>query len=960
MVIDLNFDEKKFYERVTSFKKTRNAIYELKDKDSNFEIDLYGKEVSPAFHSAFILGEAAKTHVEATGSIRGYCGPIMATHLFWDLDVNKEKGQEFDDVCVDVKNLLDRLESSGADLEAVTIWYSGQKGLHIVYQTEDISGIGWSKNLHRIVKKVCSEYADGLDSFDDSVYDRTRIIRVSNSKHDKTGLYKIPFTVQEFYDTDTAVIREMAKEQKEVPEAVVDVDVDYVLQAIAEAEDALDSESGAEERRERKGESYVNNMLSGLEFGFTSGDRNVGLTRIAGMLNRKDFDERFIKAMLMGINSMGDSLPERDVDRIVSSVIKYPSDPQYIEADSGHILTMRDNLMKYREMRKDLQDIVTPYSYMNPILKTFDPSKVLLICARPGVGKAVSNSTLIPTPTGKIKMSEIRVGDTVFGRNGKKTTVTGVFPQGERQLYKITFDNGVSVDADSEHRWLVKKRPDYEEEVMTTKDLIEYCKYKDTCKDKRYPTIPYCEPVDYDSKEVLIDPWLMGALLGDGSLSCGQLGFSNSEDDIIERVSERVLELVHRSGCDYRINDVPLRNSLREYSLFGAKSDTKFIPEDYLTNDVECRLNLLRGLIDTDGSIRLGRGGKPGHLVTYATVSKALCLGVIELVRSLGGRATYSSKQTSYTYKGEKKRGKEAYIVSINMNHGVVPFTSKKHLDRYDPDGRRNNTSIISIEESAIEHATCISVDADDHLFLCGDYCVTHNTLWAMKLANEIVKYTGETALMISLEMDGASVGFRAAQCVKSLQDGELDNDQVTHQVCENDDFVDEVAEEWSRFLTVDKTLRTVEQIEQYYAEANELSQKMFGARTGLVVLDYLQLMDTGQRSEFDRIVRDLKGISKRLGCRFIALTQLSRLAGDGTVKPALHHLRDSGAIEEVGNIIMGLWNDTVDDNRIHAEILKWREGKKGTNFDLIQRGMAYKCVPFQELEPNKPKEWGR
>lgn len=621
MIIDLNLKEERFYERVTDFKTTRKTVCNLNELDSNFEIDLYGKEVCPAFHSAFILHSDVNKHIEATDSIRGYCGPIMATHLFWDLDVNKEKGQELADVLDDAKELIERLDSAGADMDAVTVCFSGSKGVHIIYQTEDISSLGWNNNLHRIVKHVCKDFAEGIDSFDDSIYDRTRIIRATNSKHNKTGMYKIPFTVGEFLNLTMAEIKVQALEQKELWDTCADSDVDYVLQSISQAEELLEDEDDRGERRERKGQTYINDILHGIEFGFDKGSRDVGLARVAGMLNRKDFDEFYVGAFLRGINSRGDPLPDRDVDKIVRSIAKYKSDAKYVEPDRKRISSMRDCLLKYREMRKHLQDIETPFTYMNPVLKTFDPSKVMLIAARPGVGK----------------------------------------------------------------------------------------------------------------------------------------------------------------------------------------------------------------------------------------------------------------------------------------------------------------------------------------------------TLFAMKLANEIVKYTGEHALFISLEMDAASVGFRGAQCVMSTSEEGLDNDQAVHQICNNDDFIDEVSIAWERFHTVDETLRTVQQIEDYFVEAQELIEEKHQSKIGVICIDYLQLMsETDDRKEFDRICRNLKGIAKRLGCRVIGLTQLSRKAGDGCIKPGLHMLRESGALEEVGNIIMGMWNDTVDENRVHVEVLKWREGKKGTNFDLIQRGMAYSSVPFYEAEPQSEVVYGR
>ena len=182
---------------------------------------------------------------------------------------------------------------------------------------------------------------------------------------------------------------------------------------------------------------------------------------------------------------------------------------------------------------------------------------------------------------------------------------------------------------------------------------------------------------------------------------------------------------------------IDLRNavtvSLTELGLINSKSQNKFIPEIYKYNSVDVRINLLHGLMDTDGYI-----GKSGHSVIYYTTSNTLAKDVQELVWSLGGKATISNKQTSFKYKGVKKLGLPSYAVHISLPQDILPCKLSRKLSRYKPRTKYQPMRYIdSVESIGVKQAQCISVEDQSHLYLTDNYIVTHNTLLSLAAALE-------------------------------------------------------------------------------------------------------------------------------------------------------------------------------------------------------------------------------
>lgn len=368
--------------------------------------------------------------------------------------------------------------------------------------------------------------------------------------------------------------------------------------------------------------------------------------------------------------------------------------------------------------------------------------KGYLVGAGPGTGKAQPLNASIKVPGGWARMSDMRVGTEVITPKGTTTTVTGVFPQGSVDIYRITFADGRITEACGDHLWKVhvrhEKGPDYWK-IKTTKEILTSTSF---LVGRAY--IPLVDPEDHPNVDLPIDPYVLGVILGDGNISQRAVIISNPDDFIKNKIASRLGEGIvigkKQAEIEYSLTGEytagqPRTNSLLEklsdLGLIGTQSHTKFIPENYLFGSKQQRLDLLNGLLDTDGTT--DKGGSASYLST----SLDLAENVQYLVRSLGGIASISIKRKSFTYLGEKKIGRVAYQVNIRHKRPEELFTLPKKLDRVSNDNQyceKLKLRIDKIELIGQFPAQCISVADEEHLYVTNDFVVTHNTIIGLSL----------------------------------------------------------------------------------------------------------------------------------------------------------------------------------------------------------------------------------
>lgn len=372
-----------------------------------------------------------------------------------------------------------------------------------------------------------------------------------------------------------------------------------------------------------------------------------------------------------------------------------------------------------------------------------DELDILAISLPPGSGKAQPLDAKVLTPTGFVAMGDIRVGDCVIDSDGKATKVIGVFPQGVKSVYRVSFNDGTSTECCADHLWYGQSRDDrctnvYRDSqryrVFDTKTMMQNVRVENGRR-LNY-SVDYVEPIDFDEKVLPLHPYVLGILLGDGSLISAPR-FTNSEQSIVDKVARLVPQgdvsvkySADRKNWSIR-KDIASPNrhirsvthtALESFGLMGAGSEDKFIPEQYLLGSVEQRTELLRGLLDTDGYV-----GK--SCIEYSTVSPRLRDGVVFLVRSLGGYATYKEKQGKYKKDGKTIYTKMSYRVIIQFSaDGIVPVSSDKHLSKYGVKRSKIKKFVESIERVRKCECQCIMVDSPTHMYVTDDFICTHNT----------------------------------------------------------------------------------------------------------------------------------------------------------------------------------------------------------------------------------------
>jgi len=416
---------------------------------------------------------------------------------------------------------------------------------------------------------------------------------------------------------------------------------------------------------------------------------------------------------------------------------------------------IKDNTIKDVVINYDKYSHRPPLNHQKEAIQKLVENKKFILADDMGAGKGLTINTLIYTPYGTKKIGDVVVGDKIIGSDGKSYNVTGVFPQGKKETYKVTFNDGVSILTDDEHLWLVrspnnghnrKARPNKKFLVISTKQMYEGEKISvkgvGHNKDKDYEVnlsykysngnnkwqIPIVKPIEFENKnELPIEPYLLGLILGDGS--CGEKGvkFAVHKDDYDE-LFQNINIKENKPDDNQRLGYISLGNSLIQLGLNNSRSYNKFIPEIYKYSSVENRLAILQGLMDTDGFCSFSKKGN-FRATEYSTSSERLCDDVIEIVQTLGGIARKKSKKSFYKKDGIRVECRISYRVNIKLSHGMNPFRMKRKADRYNqPEKYAVGRYIKNIEKIGEDECVCISVDSPDSLYVAENCIVTHNT----------------------------------------------------------------------------------------------------------------------------------------------------------------------------------------------------------------------------------------
>lgn len=342
---------------------------------------------------------------------------------------------------------------------------------------------------------------------------------------------------------------------------------------------------------------------------------------------------------------------------------------------------------------------------------------------------------IVYTPEGKKKWEDITVGSKLFDSRGGITTVTEINELGRVPVYRLTLSDGRTVEATADHKWRIfryrhkqhswngkNEKREIREIELTTEEIFELTKNKsyktNRCRIKTRFSVPF------NNQEVPIDAYTMGFLLGDGSLtktSNHKAYFVQSAEDYESIKHLFPYKVDKQYGITYAVNIPNAKQIVKDLDLLDKTSDNKFIPDCYKYNSEEIRIAVLNGLLDTDGSITKDYG-----VIEYVSKSYQLAQDVRWLLFSLGINNSLHIKYIKgtpyyrvYIYcSGEEYRlfciPRKKERISIKK---LTPFALSKVQYTY----------IDKVERIEDKISKCVTVDAEDHVYMIGDFIETKN-----------------------------------------------------------------------------------------------------------------------------------------------------------------------------------------------------------------------------------------
>lgn len=604
-----------------------------------------------------------------------------------------------------------------------------------------------------------------------------------------------------------------------------------------------------------------------------------------------------------------------------------------------------------KEIESGLLGIPSGIKSLDEYTLGWQPGHLIIIGARPSVGKALTMDSDILTPSGFIKMKEVNVGTKVAGSDGNFYNVNGVFHQGKKHIYRIIFSDKSYVDSSEDHLWEVTSRNGRinrnknEFYIRNTKYIKDHLKRENNKRNNF--AINYCSPIKFNNKRFLpIHPYNLGVYIGNGYSNKTTVNITTADLNIINRVKYNLNK--QDSVTQYTYNEYGIKRkirnkntsefykSLKYLNLNNKTAGYKFIPKIYLFSSVQDRINLLQGLMDTDGEVN-----KPnGNSFSYCSKSEQLINDIIFLIRSLGGHASKSKKYN-------KKYKRYYYTLYGRFNNGIIPFYCYNKRKFWKGNSRTKYKFITDIKYIGKKECQCISVDSPNNLFITNSFNITHNTEISIQFAINCAKNENKRCIFFSIETTKLSL-FNRILCHMTgipMQRVRLRkfNDYERDLIKSNYDELKSLP-----LTLVDDPIMTTSKI---YSRIKR--EQYLKGDIGLIIIDYLQLMkgnNANRVQEISQISWGLKIIAKQLNIPIITLSQLSRAIevrnDNWKESPLLSDLRDGGSIEQDADEIIFLTaEDRIDKETGHylknrktkLWLAKQKDGPTGV-FDLINQ----------------------
>lgn len=399
---------------------------------------------------------------------------------------------------------------------------------------------------------------------------------------------------------------------------------------------------------------------------------------------------------------------------MLEEYVKCKNDPLYFVENYMKIVHVDEGLVNF-EM----------FDYQKEMLEHIDDNRYSILLTARQIGKALDIETPILTPNGFKKLKELNVGDYIFDRKGNETKISYITDtMYERDCYEIEFDNGEVITADGEHIWKISQTGNWKDREydLTTNELIEHFNHFENLRKAGNKTgrlyVNITEPIEFEEQDISIDPYVLGLWLGDGDSSGGRITMSKDDfNEYKEIIGNNFFYLNDYSEDKRNLNTVSSKVENLCYSLNEESiKNNKHIPDNYIFNTIENRLELIRGLMDSDGYC-----SKNGRCEFYQK-DESFIDSVRFILSSLGIKTRKRNKIVN---------GEVYYMLwftSPKFNVFKLPrkLERQKELKNHKQNERLYITDIRKTNSVPVR---CLQVDSDEHMFNCGKTLIpTHNT----------------------------------------------------------------------------------------------------------------------------------------------------------------------------------------------------------------------------------------
>ncbi|NHD16328.1 MULTISPECIES: replicative DNA helicase [Actinopolyspora] len=514
------------------------------------------------------------------------------------------------------------------------------------------------------------------------------------------------------------------------------------------------------------------------------------------------------------------------------------------------------------------QGLPTGFVDLDGVTNGLHPGQMVIVAARPGVGKALALDTPLPTPDGWTTMGAVSVGDELLGANGAPVRVVNATEvMNGHTCYEIEFSDGTTVVADAQHQWTLR-----DGNVRTTAML----------HDEQRGELPEHAALELEQRDLPVPPYSLGVWLAAGDPETGELA----------GVPAEVLADLEPEGVD-SAGERPVvdEDTAAELAELGARRQPE-VPVEYLRASQRQRRDLLAGLADAAGDV-----GEDGRV--RLRVRESLSVRVRELVLTLGYPCTATVDSTA---------GETAPTTLLVFDSGqdqVFRLPEKVEQHKLNRAAGSSTRHVVAVRATRSVPVRCVEVDSSDRLYLASrSFLPTHNSTLGLDFARAASIKGGAASVIFSLEMGRTEIVMRMLSAEARIRLGDMRGGRMTD-------------EDWTRLA---RRMSEINEAPLFIDDSPNLTMMEIRAKArrlkqrndiSLIVVDYMQLMTSGKRvesrqQEVSEFSRNLKLLAKELEVPVVAISQLNRGPEQrNDRRPQLSDLRESGSLEQDADVVI-------------------------------------------------------